>query len=186
LPTIKIRLYPAPYQALTSTPAGGTYQPSTPSGSGSYTPSSGSSSGSYDGAGLEGMVGFIRGLNFGPSMTSSNGVNQYGIQTKFGYENFRVRTGLHIGSEASSINGALTYSLSDRPTMFNPFVGAGMGVKTLAKVGNSESSEFAFYGTGGVDLNISDNFVISSAVNLPTSSTYGTEFQEAIHFSTGF
>lgn len=145
------------------------------------TPSSGSS----DGSGLEGLGAIFSLFNFGPSAISSNGNIQYGVQSKFGFENIRVRTAMHFGS-GSAINGAFTYSLNGQPTMFNPFIGGGIGYKTIQKPGQIDTNAFAFYGTGGVDLNLTDNLSISGAVNLPTDSTYGTEFQAAINFFGSF
>jgi opacity protein-like surface antigen len=124
-------------------------------------------------------------FNFGPSVVSSNGNIQYGIQSKFGFENIRVRTAMHFGS-GSAINGAFTYSLSGQPTMFNPFIGGGIGYKSIKQPGKIDADAFAFYGTGGVDLNLTENLSISGAVNLPTDSAYGTEFQAAINFFGSF
>jgi hypothetical protein len=156
----------------------------TTSPSGSYSTPSGSSS-SSDGSGLDGLGALFGFFNFGPSFISSNGEGQYGIQSKFGFENIRIRTGLHFGS-GSSINGAFTYSLSNQATMFNPFVGAGLGMKSINKVGTITSDEFSFYGTGGVDMKIADSISITGAVNLPTNSAYGTEFQAGINFFGSF
>ena len=177
---------PQPYRSPTpSSGSGQTYTtPSNNSGSGSYSNPSGSSS-SYDNSSLDGLGELFGLFNFGPSFISSNGESQYGIQSKFGFENIRVRTGLHFGS-GSSINGAFTYSLSNTDTMFNPFVGAGLGMKSIKKIGGSTSDEFSFYGTGGVDLKIADNFSITGAVNLPANSAYGTEFQAGINFFGSF
>ena len=169
---------PTPYQS----PGSNSRPSSTPSGS--YTPSSGSS-GSYDSSGLEGIGAIFSLFNFGPSAVSSNGNIQYGVQSKFGFENIRVRTAMHFGS-GSAINGAFTYSLNGQPTMFNPFIGGGIGYKTIQKPGKIDTDAFAFYGTGGVDLNLTDNLSISGAVNLPTDSAYGTEFQAAINFFGSF
>lgn len=177
---------PTPYRAPVSTPStpyqspGSNSRPSsTPSGS--YTPSSGS----YDSSGLEGIGAIFSLFNFGPSVVSSNGSIQYGVQSKFGIENIRVRTAMYFGA-GSGFNGAFTYSLSGQPTMFNPFIGGGIGYKTIQQPGKIDTDAFAFYGTGGVDLNLTDNLSISGAVNLPTDSTYGTEFQAAINFFGSF
>jgi hypothetical protein len=177
---------PTPYRPPVSAPStpyqspGSNSRPSsTPSGS--YTPSSGS----YDSSGLEGLGAIFSLFNFGPSAVSSNGNIQYGVQSKFGFENIRVRTAMHFGS-GSGINGAFTYSMSGQPTMFNPFIGGGLGYKTIQQTGKTDTNAFAFYGTGGVDLNLTNNLSISGAVNLPTDSTYGTEFQAAINFFGSF
>ncbi|MCY7368018.1 MAG: hypothetical protein LH474_07685 [Chamaesiphon sp.] len=177
---------PTPYRSPVSTPStpyqspGSNSRPSsTPSGS--YTPSSGSS----DSSGLEGFGEIFSLFNFGPSAISSNGNIQYGVQSKFGFENIRVRTAMHFGS-GNSINGAFTYSMSGEPTMFNPFIGGGVGYKSIQQTGKADSNAFAFYGTGGVDLNLTNNLSISGAVNLPTDSNYGTEFQAAINFFGSF
>jgi hypothetical protein len=177
---------PTPYRAPVSAPSTPYQSPgsnSSPSStpSGSYTPSSGSS----DGAGLESLGAIFSLFNFGPSAVSSNGNIQYGVQSKFGFENIRVRTAMHFGS-GSAINGAFTYSMSGQPTMFNPFIGGGIGYKTIQQTGKIDTNAFAFYGTGGVDLNLTNNLSISGAVNLPTDSTYGTEFQAAINFFGSF
>jgi hypothetical protein len=176
-----------PYRAPVSTPAtpyqpqGGNSRPSSSPG-GSYTPSS---SGADDGSGLEGLGAIFSLFNFGPGAISSNGNIQYGVQSKFGFENIRVRTGAHFGS-GSTINGAFTYSLSGQPTMFNPFIGGGLGYKSIQQVGKVDSDAFSFYGTGGVDLNLTNNLSISGSVNLPTNSNYGTEFQAGINFFGSF
>jgi hypothetical protein len=178
---------PTPYRAPVSTPStpyqpqGGNSRPSYTPSNGSYTPSSGSS----DSSGLEGLGAIFSLFNFGPSAVSSNGNIQYGVQSKFGFENIRVRTAAHFGA-GSSINGAFTYSLSGQPTMFNPFVGGGIGYKSIQQTGKIDSDAFSFYGTGGVDLNLANNLSISGAVNLPTDSTYGTEFQVGINFFGSF
>lgn len=175
---------PQPYRSPTFTPSSGqTYTTPSSSGSGSYSNPSGSSS--YDNSSLDGLGALFGLFNFGPSFISSNGESQYGIQSKFGFENIRIRTGLHFGS-GSSINGAFTYSLSDTSTMFNPFIGAGLGMKSIKKIGSITSDEFSFYGTGGVDLKIADNLSITGAVNLPTNNVYGTEFQAGINFFGSF
>ena len=179
---------PAPSQPTYQSPSNTSspiYRPSNGSSGGSYsTPSSGSS-GSSDSSGLEGIGAIFSLFNFGPSAVSSNGNIQYGVQSKFGFENIRVRTAMHFGS-GSSINGAFTYSLNGQQTMFNPFIGGGIGYKTIQKPGKIDTDAFAFYGTGGVDLNLTDNLSISGAVNLPTDSAYGTEFQAAINFFGSF
>ncbi len=143
------------------------------------------SSSSYDSFGLDGFGEIFSFFNFGPSFIASNGVGQYGIQSKFGFENIRVRTGLYFGS-GNSINGAFTYSLSNKSTIFNPFLGAGLGMKSIDKVDSIKSDEFSFYGTGGVDMQIADSISITGAVNLPTNSAYGTEFQAGINFFGSF
>jgi hypothetical protein len=134
------------------------------------------SSSSYDGSGLDALGALFGAFNYGPSAISTNGVVQYGVQSKFGFENIRVRTGAHFGGGGSAINGGFTFGFGGKSAMFNPFVGGGLGYKAFA-VNKIESNAFSFYGTGGIDLNLSRNFSITSAVNIPTNSEYGTEYQ---------
>jgi hypothetical protein len=146
------------------------------------SPATGSgSSSSYDGSGLAGLGAIFAGFNYGPSAISTNGVVQYGVQTKFGFENIRVRTGAHFGGGGSALNGGFTFGFGGESAMFNPFIGGGLGYKSFT-VKNIESSAFSFYGTGGVDLKLSNNFSVTGAVNVPTNSEYGTEYQVGINF----
>ncbi len=143
----------------------------------------GSSSSSDDsGLGGLGVLGAVLGVfNYGPSAISTNGVVQYGVQSKFGFENIHVRTGAHFGGGGSALNGGFTFGFGGKSAMFNPFIGGGLGYKSFT-VKNIESSAFSFYGTGGVDLKFSNNFSITGAVNVPTNSAYGTEYQVGINF----
>jgi hypothetical protein len=134
------------------------------------------SSSSYDGSGLAGLGAIFAGFNYGPSAISTNGVVQYGVQSKFGFENIHVRTGAHFGGGGSALNGGFTVGFGGESMMLNPFIGGGLGYKSFTS-NKVESSAFSFYGTGGVDLNLSQNFSITGAINIPTNSEYGTEYQ---------
>jgi hypothetical protein len=171
---------PAPSQPSYKSPSNTsspTYQPSSGSSSGSY---SSPSSSSYDGSGLDGLGALFGLFNYGPSAISTNGIVQYGVQSKFGFENIRVRTGAHFGGGGSALNGGFTVGFGGESAMLNPFVGGGLGYKSFT-VNKIESSAFSFYGTGGIDLNLSQNFSITGAVNIPTNSEYGTEYQVGIN-----
>lgn len=138
------------------------------------------SSSSYDASELAGLGALFGLFNYGPSATSTNGVIQYGVQTNFGMENIRVRTGAHFGGGGSALNGGFTFGFGGSSAMLNPFIGGGLGYKSFT-VNKIESSAFSFYGTGGIDLNLSQNFSITGAVNIPTNSEYGTEYQVGIN-----
>jgi hypothetical protein len=89
---------------------------------------------------------------------------------------------MHFGGGGSAVNAGFTAGLGDKSARLNPFVGAGLGFKTFPVKKNFESSVVSFYGTGGVDLKLSDNFSVTGAINIPTDSNYGTEYQVGISF----
>jgi outer membrane protein W len=72
--------------------------------------------------------------------------------------------------------------LGDKSARLKPFVGAGLGFKTFPVKKFFESSVVSFYGTGGVDLKLSDSFSVTGAINIPIDSAYGTEYQVGISF----
>ncbi len=118
-----------------------------------------------------------------PYINSSNGLTDFGIRPNIPLgPNIRIRAGLSF----KAIDGALTYSLSDRKSTFNPFVGVGLGSKSIPQItGNGDTSAFSLFGTAGVDLSINRNLSITGAVVLPANSVYGTELQVGLNFFGG-
>jgi hypothetical protein len=136
------------------------------------------------GSGFGGAIGAIFGLfNYGPSVLSSNGVLQYGVQAKFGFDRIRVRTGGHFGGGGQSTNGGFTYGFGGSGAMFNPFIGGGFGHKSITPANSKTTSNvFALYSTAGLDIKLGDTFTVTGSVNLPTNGAYGTEYQAGVNF----
>ena len=184
--------YNQPAPTYKSTPSSPTRNPSSSSSGSSSSPSSGESySPEAFGAGLGVLTRIISGFG----IISNQGVIMYGFRANFPIgEKIKLRAGAYsnlAGSsdpESNTINASLTYNFSDPGTTFNPFLGVGYGANTIGKGGANNSpgtSASSFYYTGGVDLNFSW-IHITTAVNLPNNSAYGTEFQAAVNIGGGF
>lgn len=114
-----------------------------------------------------------------PYVTWTNGSSVLGVKAYIPLgDNIAVRVGVSPG-----FNGALTYSLNDRHSQVSPFIGVGLGSKTISQtVTSRDTNASSVYGTVGVDIRPFDNdiFSVTGAVNLPTNSAYGTEFQVGV------
>jgi hypothetical protein len=150
---------------------------------------------SYDAAGFGRGLGVIFSVVNGIGVVSNQGVTMYGFRANFPIgEKIKLRAGAYTnfaGSsdpESNTINASLTYNFSDPGTTFNPFLGVGYGSNTIGKGGSNNSpgtSASSFYYTSGVDLNFS-GIHLTTAINLPNNSAYGTEFQAAFNVGRGF
>jgi hypothetical protein len=117
-----------------------------------------------------------------PYLNSTNGVTDLGIRPYLPLpDHFRIRAGVSL----KAVDGAVTYSLDDFRSTFNPFIGVGFGVKSIKPVTiGGDTSASSFFGTAGVDFRLNSALSITGAVVLPTNSAYGTEFQVGVNFNT--
>jgi hypothetical protein len=127
-------------------------------------------------------------LGAGPSVLSTNGTVQYGLQSKWPINNpnSHLRLGIHAGGGLATFSTGFTYGLGERGATIVPFVGGGLGLKIINVPsrfsGTTIDNAFALYGTGGVDLNFG-NLSLTTAISLPTNSAYGTDYQLGVSFN---
>jgi opacity protein-like surface antigen len=122
-------------------------------------------------------------FSMGLGTISTDGIIQYGFEFTYRFENIKMQTGTYLGGDGSAYDGRFIVGMA-HGSMLNPFIGAGLGNKSVKKNQatynpNNPTPEFSFYGTAGVELNLG-TMNITTAIDLPTNSAYGTQYRVSI------
>ena len=119
------------------------------------------------------MAGGVGHNTLGPSVRLGNGSSIFSIDGKFGVaNNLSLRPYVAFPSGATNFGTSLTYDFDLRRTPVTPFIGAGIDIGTSNIAGASNST--TGFAQVGADFNLSRDFALLGSVNIPFTSSGGT------------
>lgn len=119
------------------------------------------------------MAGGVGNNTIGPSVRLGNGNSIFSIDGKFGVaDNLSLRPYVAFPSGGTDFGTSLTYDFNLRRTPVTPFIGAGVNIGTANIPGASSTT--TGYAQLGADFNVSRDFGLLGSVNIPFSSSNGT------------
>jgi hypothetical protein len=112
------------------------------------------------------LAGGLGNNTIGPSVGFGGGQSTFGIDGKFGIaDNFSIRPFVAFPNGGTNLGASITYDWDLRQTPLTPFVGVGVDVAT----GSGASNTTGFFKLGA-DLNLTKQFALLGAVDIPFSS----------------
>jgi hypothetical protein len=119
------------------------------------------------------MAGGIGHNTIGPSVRLGNGNSIFSIDGKLGIaDNLSLRPYVAFPSGGTNFGTSLTYDFDLRRTPVTPFIGAGIDIGTANLPGSASST--TGFAQIGADFNVSRDFALLGSVNIPFSSSGGT------------